>query len=55
MKRAEQETGGDHVIINEHVRVVQPDMESTSGVVHIIDDVLQCPCVPEFQTWRRGG
>ena len=48
----ETRTGSAYVTVNQQVRVIDSDIESTSGVIHVINDVLQCPCVDGFRRWN---
>lgn len=37
------------LVVDNRVTVVEADSDTSTGVIHIIDDVLQCPCVQAFK------
>ena len=39
------EETGNYLRVNDNAFVTIPDLASTSGSIHVIDNVLRCPCI----------
>ena len=46
--KVEQTEHLDPIRVNEDAVILKPDVETTNGVMHVIDAVLKCPCVEEM-------